>query len=187
MIGRPLTSYFTVAALGACLFTATYFLILLPLGNWRQSTLDRQIDLVNDREQLEGRVAQLEAEKQSFVSDDLEGLIWEGEQQAEATAKVQSAINDIARDNGILMRSIAPTNNVDIGIPNAISFRLEFEASLDQLVSFLKTIEFGQPALVVTRANTRRLVRPGQASLQPELFVQLDIAAPISISDGSGG
>ncbi len=168
----------TLAALVALLF----FGVLSPLANWRSAKLSEHVRAESERIRLEESITRLEAERRAFVSEDLAGLIWEGTQEAEATAKVQSAVNDMARNNGILMRSIAPTRANNSDFTHAITFRLEFEASLDKLVPFLKTVEFSQPALVVTRANLRRLARPNPSGTQPDIFAQIDIAAPFSLT-----
>ena len=178
-IGSRFMAIGTIIVIAAALFYA----VIAPLSDWRQSVLAERDAMRNEMHRLSLSIARLSAEKQSFVSDELIGLTWEAAQTAEATAKVQSSVNDMARETGILMRSIAPTNAFETEIPNAISFRLEFEASLDQLVPFLKTLEYGQPALVVSRANLRRLVRPNQAGTQPDLFVQIDVAAPVTLQE----
>jgi len=176
-----------VAILTLCVFAAlVYLAIIAPLVDWRQAMLAQRDAMRGEMVRLQSSIARLEAEKQSYVSNDLTGLTWAASQMAEATARVQSTINDLARDTGIAMRSIAPRNNSDTDIPNTIGFRLEFEASLDQLVPFLKTMEYGQPTLVVTRVNMRRLVRPNPTGPQPDLFVQIDVAAPVTIAEGAG-
>ena len=169
----------TLVAAAVILFVG----LISPLANWRSAKILEHQKILLEHAGLEDSIARLQAERMAFVSDDLAGLTWEGAQAAEATAKVQSAVNDMARDNGILMRSITPTRDNSSDIPNAINFRIEFEASLDQLVPFLKTVEFGQPALVVTRSNLRRLARPNQANTQPDIFAQIEIAAPFSLTD----
>ncbi len=158
---------------------------LITLADWRASTLASRASVAGERTRLAASVARLEAEKQMFVLDDLTGLIWEGLQSAEVTAKVQSALNDTARQNGIVMRSIAPANQRGQAA-DVLGFRLEFEASLPQLVAFLKEIEFGRPPIIITRANMRRLVRANQEEAQPVLFVQIDVNAPVLRDDEVG-
>lgn len=165
----------------------SYVLVIAPLSQWRADAIAGLASVQQERVQLTQSIARLEAERESYAREDLSGLMWEASQIAQATARVQSALNDIARRNGIPVRSIAPTNAQGATSENTITFRLEFEASLDQLVPFLKTVEFDQPVLVVTRANMRRLTRPGDSGPQPDLFVQLDITAPVSLADGSQG
>ncbi|WP_108813231.1 GspMb/PilO family protein [Loktanella sp. Alg231-35] len=170
------------------MFVASLYLaVVAPLSAWRSASLEGLSSVENEIAQLEARVATLTIGQQSFVSDDLSGLTWEAAQMAEATAIVQSAVNDTARENGIVLRSIAPASGSETEIESAIGFRLEFEAHLDQLVPFLKAVEFGQPALVVTRANLRRLSRPNQSNPQPELFVQIELAAPVTLTDEGEG
>lgn len=180
---RKLSAILTVGL--AALFA--YFAVYQPLSSWRATAMANLASAQTEKAQLIASIERLRAEKQSFVSDDLAGLTWEAAQIAEATAKVQSAVNDMGRSTGILMRSIAPVNATGSGIPNAISFRLEFEARLDQLVPFLRDIEFGRPALVITRANLRRLARPNERGAQPDLFVQINVAAPITLDTGTEG
>ena len=163
-----------------CLFLALVFLALIkPLADWRSATIDKVATLAAEEVALQQRLADLQSERESFVADDLAGMTWEAEQPAQATARVQSAINDIARSNAIQLRSIVPTSGAGAGFAPAVAFRLEFETTLDNLVPFLKATEFHRPSIVLTRTNLRRLVRPNQVSIQPELFVQIDLAAPI--------
>ncbi|MDO6591944.1 hypothetical protein DS901_02480 [Loktanella sp. D2R18] len=182
MMGNQFLSRAVTLTTLVTVLTLLFFGALSPLAGWRSAKLAEHAQTQARRAQLEDSIARLEAERVAFVSDDLAGLTWEGAQEAEATAKVQSAVNDMARNNGILMRSIAPTRDNNTEITNAIGFRLEFEASLDQLVPFLKTAEFSQPALVVTRASLRRLARPNRTGTQPDIFAQIDIVAPFSLT-----
>lgn len=182
MMGSKFLSRAVTLATLVALLALLFFGALSPLAGWRRAKLAEHTQAQVGHAQLEDSIARLEAERSAFISDDLAGLTWEGTQEAEVTAKVQSAVNDMARNNGILMRSIAPTRN-NSDIINAINFRLEFEASLDQLAPFLKTVEFNQPALVVTRANLRRLARPNRTGAQPDIFAQIDITAPFSLTD----
>jgi type II secretory pathway component PulM len=177
-----LVALLTMLGVAVLLFVA----VIAPLAQWRSPTLSNLDKAQAEQHRLMASIARLNQEKQSFVADDLGDLIWAGAQSAEATARVQSAVNDMARNSGIVMRSIAPANTGNADMPNAKSFRLEFEATLDQLVPFLKNLEFGQPSLIITRASLRRLVRPNQSNPQPALFAQIDIAAPMRLKDEAG-
>lgn len=187
MIAQRLLTRLVVFAVALVVASLGYLLVIEPLSNWRNTTISTRNAIKDEMTRLNDSIARLQAEKQSFITDDLSALTWEGAQAAEATARIQSALNDMARETGILMRSIAPTNETSSDFPSAATFRLEFEASLDQLVPFLKAVEYGQPVLVVTRANFRRLVRTGQTGPQPDLFMQIDIAAPVRLPAGARG
>lgn len=162
---------------------AATLLVVLPLAQWREARLRDAVALVEEHQDLTDRIARLEVEKRSFSADDLVGLTWEAGQAAEATARVQSFVNDTARTHGILFRSIAPTGLRETETGPVISFRIEFEVPLDRLVFFLKAIEFHSPSLVVTNLSLRRLSRPSPTGPQPELFVQADLSAPVKLQD----
>lgn len=167
------------AAIILGLSLAFYFLIIAPLSIWREDTISSLLSVQTEKEELSQSIMRLQAERDSYAREDLTGVMWQASQMGQATARVQSALNDIARRNGIAMRSIAPIN----GQSNEVAFRLEFEASLDQLVPFLKQVEYDQPVLLISRASLRRLVRPNNISSQPDILVQIDIAAPVTLID----
>jgi len=152
-----------------------------PLAAWKASTMNERNVAISEHEALGKRIASLTLETQSYGNDGVDQLIWHAEQIGEVTARVQTAINAIAQKNGVVMRSIGPNTPQDASIDDVIGFRLEFEATLDRLSAFLQEIEYQQPVLLVSRANLRRLVRPGESGLQPQLFVQIDVIATIRL------
>ncbi len=155
--------------------------LLSGISSWRGNVFDLSASLTSERHRLEQSVARLSNEKNAFQTDDVSRLLWEARQTAEATAKIQSGINNIAGNAGIKMRSIAPIQNNHQDSFASISFRLEFEANLVLLVPFLKELEYSQPAVVVTSAHIRRLARPTTTSTHPDIFVQLEVTAPIIV------
>lgn len=152
-----------------------------PLEAWKASALEARTAAIIAHEALEQRITSLTLETQSYGSDGIDDLTWQAEQIGEVTARVQTTINAMAQDNGIVMRSIGPNTPRDTSIGDVIGFRLEFEATLDRLSAFVQEIEYSQPVLLVSRANLRRLVRPGETNSQPQLFVQIDVIAPIRL------
>lgn len=152
-----------------------------PLAAWKASTINERTDAIFEQEALKKRITSLTLETQSYGNDGVDQLIWQAEQIGEVTARVQTAINAMAQENGVVMRSIGPNRPQDASIGNVIGFQLEFEATLDRLSAFLQEMEFQQPVLLVSRANLRRLVRPGESGLQPQLFIQINVIAPIKL------
>jgi len=179
-----LFSSLLAAGMVALFILAAFFAVIAPLAAWRADVLQQKAQMQTDMDNLTERIERLTQERDTIRIGGIDGLIWQANQMPEATAKVQSQVNTLARDAGILMRSIAPRNAASTRIPGAIGFRLEFEASLDQLVPFLRAVEFGEPALAASRVSLRRLARPTQSGSQPDLFVQMDIEAPVSIISG---
>lgn len=156
------------------------------LSDWRSNQFDRLSVLENQKTSLEERSNQLRSDLESFSDQDLTDLFWTAAQPGEATALVQSSVSGTASANGILLRSVTPFTPREQTIQGAFGFRLEFEAHLDQVTEFLKDIEYDRPAIVIDRVVLRRLNRPGDAGLQPAVFAQVELLAPVILT-GEGG
>jgi hypothetical protein len=137
-------------------------------------------------ERLDQSLAVLAQERAALKSSLDASLIWQADQSGQASALVQSNLSEIAREAGLSLRSVSPLSPRNVPLAQGIGFRVELEAPLDRLVSYLVEIEHSQPALSIDRATLRRLVRPAmeqdQVSRLPELFVQLDILAPVQLA-----
>ena len=111
-------------------------------------------------------------------------ILWRAAQTGEATARIQSQLSKIASERGVSLRSISPTRARDLNLAQAAGFRLEMEASLDQLVQFLQAIEYHSPALLVEKASLRRLNKLNSNQPQPLIFAQIEISAPVVLDEG---
>ncbi|MCU0826008.1 MAG: type II secretion system protein GspM [Tabrizicola sp.] len=165
-----------------------------PLSEWRSGILQRSSTTLEDIQQLDLTVEALTAEVRALSGTQSLDLMWSAEQSGQASALVQGRLSDLARAQGLSLRSIAPLPNRDLPVAEGVGFRIELEAALDRLVPFLIAVEHSKPLLVIERATLRRLARPGETNasggsgpLQPELFVQLDIIAPVQLNVAKDG
>lgn len=177
---RPIVAFVVTTLL---LVMACWLLLVSPIIGWKQNVAEKHAQIQADTTRIKTSISELSFEKNAFSRDDFTPLIWTGRQLAEVTAKVQSTINEMAVSSGISMRSIAPTSRNATELSDVIGFRLEFESDLEQLTEFLKKLEYGQPSLVVTRSNIRRLTRGGPPSKLPALFLQIDVMAPFDLTN----
>lgn len=179
------------------LFAATVLLglfVIGPVSEWRSGVLQRASTMVEDIERLDLSVQTLTAEARALSGSQRVDLMWSAEQSGQASALIQGRLSDLAREQGLLLRSIAPLPNRDLPIAEGVGFRIELEAGLDRLVPFLIAVEHSTPLLVIERATLRRLMRSGDPDVadgsglqQPELFVQLDIIAPVQLDAPDDG
>lgn len=167
--------------------------VVRPVVAWHQSVNARLADTLAEIARLDQTLLALAAERQALTgSHDLD-LIWAAEQSGQASAMVQGRLSDLARDQGLALRSISPLPVRDLPLAQGVGFRIELEASLDRLIPYLVALEHSIPLLVIERATLRRLTRAGEPvdspaapSLQPELFVQIDVIAPVQIAAAEG-
>lgn len=155
--------------------------VILPILDWRR---DIAAATQRNSQQIERHVASIEdlsSEQAQLQATSIDPFLWTAREQGAATARVQERISQLASENGVSIRAITPTGAREIPSADAVSFRLEIEASLDQLTPFLAGVEEHTPALAIERADLRRLARPGPPPMQPILFAQLEILAPIRI------
>lgn len=162
-----------------------WFVVFQPISAWAASQITERDMLREQRARLQQSVQRLEVERNDFEVTDTGKLTWASQQIGQTTARVQQAINEIAIDQGIRMRSVAPGRSAIPEITEAIGFRLEFEAHLDQLTAFLRIVEANEPILVVAQTKLRRLARQSLENAQPLVFIQMDVVAPIQSSEPS--
>jgi hypothetical protein len=168
------------------LAATAWFAVFAPLRVWHAEMLRQADDKRLAIERLDQSLAVLAQERAALKSSLDASLIWQADQSGQASALVQSNLSEIAREAGLSLRSVSPLSPRNVPLAQGIGFRVELEAPLDRLVSYLVEIEHSQPALSIDRATLRRLVRPAmeqdQVSRLPELFVQLDILAPVQLA-----
>lgn len=157
--------------------------ILLPLSVWKSDTTRQIVDTRLELASLQQSLAAMVQERNALTLGGSEGMIWTAAQLGQVTALVQARVSELAKQHGLSLRSITPSQNRGIQSAGTVSFRLELEAPLDRLTDFLVALEYNSPALAVEQSTLRRLNRPGPVTEQPALFVQLDILAPIVIAD----
>lgn len=179
-MGTALRSAGVAAGLGA-LAAALWFVALAPAQAWKAeqarallTAQTRTADLAQRLQSLRRDVAAL-----SLASDF--GDVWKATSPGEATALVQATLSDIARRHGIAFRAITPLRTDPIPLKQAVSFRLEAEATLDRLVAFLREAEYHSPVLVFERGALRRLTKPGPPTKQPLVSFQFDVTAAFDI------
>lgn len=132
---------------------------------------------------LKATVARLELETSLSDTDDLGVYLWQAKQAGEATARIQAALGEISRNNGIVLRSITPAAAPPVPYVEAVALRIEAEADLEQVADFVTALEQHSPVLLISRATLRRLNRPA-FSEQPVVFFQIDLIAPYVIGEG---
>ncbi len=156
--------------------------LVRPVADWRMARFSAHTASVSETERLSVSVDRLKRDlAQLSQKEDLD-LIWSAQEIGEVTAQVQASISAMARETGISLRSVTPGNAPDFPFVKTVGFRLEGEARLDQLLSFLRALEGANPALVVERAHLRRLNRVGEATELPVLFLQLELMAPVRVA-----
>jgi len=165
---------------------AIFFSVGTAISDWRDNEFQRLAKLEGDRAALAERTESLHSDIASFADQDITDLFWTAAQSGEANALIQSAVSGTASENGILLRSVTPYTPREQIIQGSFGFRLEFEAHLNQVTEFLKDLEYDRPAIVIDRVILRRLNRPGDADLQPAVFAQVELLAPVILT-GDGG
>ena len=132
---------------------------------------------------LEESVTDLTAQLASAPRYDFEDAFWDHSSSGAAIALIQQTINELALEQDIRLRSVAPSlSENDLGFDQA-SLRLEFEVYLDDLVWFLGSLERHEPLLLITTLNVRRLARQNPSKTQQQVFVQMVIDAPLQPSN----
>ncbi len=154
----------------------------------RRNTTDAEIATLGvEGARLSDTVASLLAVRDGLTGADTDGMVWNAEEAGQASALVQARLSNLARARGLAFRSVAPLPTRDLPLTQAIGFRLEFDTPLDRLTDFLIAVEGDLPLLVVERATLRRVSRPetpATPQLQPEVFVQIDLVAPVALTSG---
>ena len=184
MIGNnSLSERFIGYALVLALAGLVWIALISPLSSWRSDSLLQHEAATREHSKMLTSTRRLQSEVEFFSQSGSQAYIWQAEQSGEATAKIQSELNNLATKSGITLRSISPAAAKQLPFTTGTTFRLEGEATLDQILSFVLSIEFNEPALLTERASLRRLIRPGRTSEQPLMFFQLDIIAPVLIGN----
>lgn len=152
-----------------------------PMIEWRQNISKELLAEQDKAARLLASIQSLELQKEAAEADlDIDGS-WQAADPSQATALVQAAITRRARAAGISFRSIAPIRSPDLPHLSTVAFRIEAELTLDLFVDLLKAIEFDAPLLMIERASVRRLARRNSDALQPSVFVQFDLVAPVML------
>lgn len=171
-----------LAALGL-VGAVVWFGALAPAQAWKDSQFAALSDAQERSAQLIERLDTLRKEAAAMsAATDFDG-VWRAASPGEATARVQASLSDIARRNGIAFRAITPLRTEAIPLKDAITFRVEAEASLDRLVAFLREAEYSSPVLVFEKGSVRRLSRPGPTTEQPVVFFQFDVLAAFDLEE----
>ncbi len=157
--------------------------IVQPLAAWRNATLVTAEAAIVETQRLMAGMSSLRTERAQLSGSGIDALVWPGERLGELTARVQGRISELAVRHGLQLRSITPTGTRALPLTSAVGFRIESETTLDRLVGFLREVEHHSPGLIVDRATLRRLSRPGDEPLQPVLFLQIDIVAPVAATE----
>ncbi|MCW3783543.1 type II secretion system protein GspM [Defluviimonas salinarum] len=159
--------------------------VALPIFDWRRSIETELATAGAEYKRLSESLDALTVRKRRLTETGGQLALWQARQTGEATARVQSVVTELARASGANLRALGPGPSHEFGLVQAVSLRLESEATLDQLSALLQKLEFHAPPLLVETATLRRLNRPGHATEQPLLFVQIDILAPVNLSEES--
>lgn len=138
--------------------------------------VERERDLL---QRLETSLARLEIEAERLTQQDTKTPGWKAARIGEAVAIIQADISKRARAQGVVLRSVTAIDAEPIAGSQSIGLRLELEAPLDQAAAFVQQTEQVSPALLITRADLRRLNRQQDEVLQPVVFVRLEISAPV--------
>ncbi|MHA6268366.1 type II secretion system protein GspM [Aliiroseovarius sp. CAU 1755] len=173
---------FPASTLLAIVLCAAGALLVLPmLADWRSAKIANVDALESELALLDARSERLATEQALVKESQTDDLKWQADGLGVATARIQARVSEIASENGMALRSMSPTGEAKLSGAPTVTFRLEAEATLDRLVSFLRTLEYGQPVVLVQGSNLRRLNRPGVEGQQPIVFIQLNLSAPIDI------
>lgn len=158
--------------------------VIQPAQAWKADQIAALAAAQEQSARLADRVDALRREASAMsAATDFDG-VWTAESAGEATARVQAALSDLARKNGISFRAITPLRTEAIPLKQAVSFRVEAEAPLDRLVNFLRAAEYNTPVLVFEKGSIRRLSKPGIPTEQPVVFFQFDVFAAYDLTEG---
>lgn len=191
LLRDPVGALASLAVL-AVIAALAWFAAVEPLREWKMAAMRDRDAAVSEIERLGESIARLSAQRANIDDGGMAHIVWSAAQMGEATAQIQSALSAIASQRGVSLRSVTPTGQRSLSLSEAAGFRLELEASLDQFGGFLTALEYRMPVLVIERATLRRLNRPVSTnpvaglSLQPLLFAQIDVLAPVSLSTEGG-
>ena len=167
----------------AALATVAWFAAVDPLRAWAARERTALSDAQERGARLIASVEELERQEATAASGgQFEGL-WQAASVGEATAKVQASLSSMARRHGISLRTIAPLRAEPLPFAEALAFRIEAEARLDQLTAFLREAEYASPVLLFDNGTIRRLVKAGKQPEQPMVFFQFTITAAYDLGE----
>ena len=161
-----------------------WFGVLKPAQAWKDAQFAALAAAQGQSASLMTRLNTLQNEAAALSAAATFDGVWAAQNAGEATARVQATLSDLARQNNITLRAITPIPNAAIPLKQALAFRIEAEASLDQLEGFLRAAEYHSPVLVFENGLLRRLSKPGPANIQPQVFVQFDVMAAYELAEG---
>ncbi|WP_268745986.1 type II secretion system protein GspM [Ruegeria halocynthiae] len=159
------------------------FFIIAPLSSWKVTGLDARSQALDEIQRTQATIDRLKQQNSRISQNEEEDFLWRAEQIGAVTAQIQTALSASAASNGVSLRSITPLKTKRMASVEAAGFRLEFEATLDQVLGFLQQIEYSSPALLVEKASLRQLSRPGSDQTQPILNGQLELIAPFHVGE----
>ena len=163
---------------------ALWIAVIQPAQAWKSEQFTALAAAQEQSARLSDRLVTLRREAAAMsAATDFDG-VWTAQSAGEATARVQAALSDLARQNGISFRAITPLRTEAIPLKQAVAFRVEAEAPLDRLVGFLRAAEYNSPVLVVEKGSIRRLSKPGIPTEQPLVFFQFDVFAAYDLAEG---
>lgn len=180
----PLRKMVSFAMLALTLMLA-WIGVIAPLGAMVRNAEQALKGSQEEAQKISLTIKRLKGEIEELETADLSGAIWLAEREGALSAQVQSRLGEMARSEGVGLRSISPIPPVDLPLAEATALRIEGEATLDQFGAMLHGIEYNAPLLLVNRATIRRLARPARDSAQPQIFFQLDIVAPARLGGGA--
>ncbi|MDA7966147.1 type II secretion system protein GspM [Ruegeria sp.] len=159
------------------------FFIIAPLNAWKTRGLEARAQTLSEIQRTQATIDRLKQQSSRIAQNDEGDFLWRAEQIGAVTAQIQTALSASAVSSGISLRSITPLKTKRLASVDAAGFRLEFEATLDQVSGFLQQIEYSSPVLLVEKASLRQLSRPASNQTQPVLNAQLELIAPIHLEE----
>jgi len=184
-IRRFLSRLAAIALLGVFLSLAI-LAVFQPLNAWQAQVRAEHDQETNEISALKERIRSLEADAANIPNGLPEGLLWPNEQIGTTTARIQATLSELAEQNGILPRAIAPTGTRDLGYATGATFRVEMDVPLDLLAAALNTYQKHRPPLIVERASVRRTSQGSDQQEFPTVFAQIEFLAPLQLVSEGG-
>lgn len=164
------------------LLSTVIFAVVGAAAHWRNKSLIQLATLQGEHKRLVAAKHSLQTTLASLDFGGSDQVLWQANSTSQAEATIQSFLTSVGSNAGIQFRSISSLPGRS---DNSAAFRMELEAPLDQLISFLRLLEYNIPAIPIDRAAIRRLTRPGAQWDFPVLIVQIDVFAQLNLQDGS--
>ncbi|WP_170328196.1 type II secretion system protein GspM [Ruegeria arenilitoris] len=180
---KRLISVFGAVAVCAGVIALIWFVIVAPLNSWKASGLEARSQTLSEIQRMQTSIDRLKQQSSRISQNKDQDFLWRADQIGTVTAQIQTALSASAAESGVSLRSITPLKTKRVASVDAAGFRLEFEATLDQVLGFLQRIEYSSPALLVDKASLRQLRRAASDQTQPVLNAQLELIAPIHLGE----